>query len=95
MRPDREILVEIPGLRPAATHTLNAETLEHLWNRVQFLPMTRPQRFRLEHALTGPCAPRDVLRHLSGHPLLALPIGDHELCITWANLRDGASEAQR
>ncbi|MFJ9691839.1 hypothetical protein [Kitasatospora sp. NPDC101183] len=46
--------------------------------------MTRPQYHHLEHALTGPCAVRDVIRHLSGHPLLALPIGDHELCIAWA-----------
>ncbi|MFG2915964.1 hypothetical protein ACGF0D_24145 [Kitasatospora sp. NPDC048298] len=85
MRADHDIRVEIPGLRPPTVHTCNADNLERIWNSLHHLPMSRFQHHVLERRLTGPCASRDIIRDLDDAPALTLPLGEHELRITWAN----------
>ncbi|MBV2153469.1 hypothetical protein [Kitasatospora sp. SUK 42] len=85
MRVDHEIRVEIPGVRPPITRTLTSEALEAIWDSICFRPMPRLQHQLLERVLTGPCAERDVIRHLAANPFLALPFGHCELRISWAN----------
>ncbi|MFH9354151.1 hypothetical protein [Kitasatospora sp. NPDC017646] len=90
MRADHEIRVEIPGSRPPLVRTLSPDALESLWNSICCRPMSRLQREILERALTGPCAERNIVRHLAAHPCLVLPFGDCELRISWANTAEGA-----
>ncbi|MBO1415256.1 hypothetical protein [Streptomyces sp. FH025] len=85
MRADHEVRVEIPGVRPPITRTLTPEALESIWNSICFRPMPRPQHQVLERALTGPCAERDIVRHLAANPFFLLPFGSCELRISWAN----------
>ncbi|MFJ9840088.1 hypothetical protein ACIRYZ_06390 [Kitasatospora sp. NPDC101155] len=85
MRADHDILVEIPGVKPPAVRILNASTLETIWASICFLPMPRPQHQLLERQFSGPCAERDVIRHLAANPVLVLPVGEHEVRISWAN----------
>nr|BFD95917.1 hypothetical protein KitaXyl93_72770 [Kitasatospora sp. Xyl93] len=85
MRADHDVVIEVPGLRPPAVHTLNADTLERIWASVRHLPMSRFEHHVLERRLTGPCAQRDVIRDLADHPVLTLPVGDREIRISWAN----------
>lgn len=89
MRADHDILVEVPGVRLPVVRTLCFSALAAVWDSICFLPMTRWQHFCLERALTGPCAERDVVRHLAAHPALVLPVGKHELYIRWANPEEG------
>jgi hypothetical protein len=85
VRADHDILVEIPGVRPPVIRVLNASTLEAIWDSIRFLPMSRSRLQVLERRFTGPCAERDVIRHLAASPVLVLPIGDYEVRISWAN----------
>ncbi|MGW3039374.1 hypothetical protein ACWC9T_04825 [Kitasatospora sp. NPDC001159] len=85
MRADHDILVEIPGVKSSAIRVLDASTLEAIWDSVRFLPMPRSQLQILERRFTGPCAERDVIRHLAANPALVLPVGENEVRISWAN----------
>ncbi|MFH8382631.1 hypothetical protein ACH4E7_17025 [Kitasatospora sp. NPDC018058] len=85
MRADHDILVEIPGVKPPAVHVLDPWTLEAIWDSIRFLPMSRSQFQILERRFTGPCAERDVIRHLAANPALVLPVGECEVRISWAN----------
>ncbi|MET8625512.1 hypothetical protein ABZW30_17490 [Kitasatospora sp. NPDC004669] len=85
MRADHDILVEIPGVKPPTIRVLDASTLEAIWDSVRFLPMSRSQLQILERRFTGPCAERDVIRHLAGNPALVFPVGEYEVRISWAN----------
>jgi hypothetical protein len=85
VRADHDILVEIPGVKPPAIRILGASALEAIWDSIRFLPMSRSQLQILERRFTGPCAERDVVRHLAANPALVLSVGEYEVRISWAN----------
>jgi hypothetical protein len=85
VRADHDILVEIPGVKAPAVRILNPSALEAIWESIRFIPMSRAQLQILERRFTGPCAERDVIRHLAANPVLVLPVGEHEVRIRWAN----------
>ncbi|MFE5586692.1 hypothetical protein [Kitasatospora sp. NPDC056531] len=91
MRIDHDILVEIPGIKSSAVRVLNPSTLEAIWESIRFLPMSRAQLQLLERQFTGPCAERDVIRHLAANPVLVLSVGEREVRISWANPTGGSA----
>ncbi|MQS11730.1 hypothetical protein F7Q99_05355 [Streptomyces kaniharaensis] len=85
MRADREVVVEIAGLESPTICDLAPATLAAIWASIRFLPMPGSQHQLLERYFEGPCAERNVINHLAANPFLAIPVGECEVRIRWAN----------